>query len=205
MRTILALLLSAQSAFAGWSACNTAGKSVPVRVDSGDLVTLPIPSAKSKPAYVAFLTEPLAVNLIGRTIICTFRIDNTGTPVYAIGYSGGCPSPANLRLYFTTISGSYNLNNGEHHPHEYWWSDASFSSFVDADGGLIITFVDPLHADQWSDALGGSGATYPAAFASALSRCVQIGFSFGGGCFFDTGVGMTSGTATMHVLNYTAQ
>lgn len=40
---------------------------------------------------------------------------------------------------------------------------------------------------------------------SILLLPLAVHFSFGGGCFYDTGIGMQSGTATMHVISVTVQ
>jgi len=47
------------------------------------------------------------------------------------------------------------------------------------------------------DLLGG--------FAEAASRPDLIGLSFGGGCFFENGVGMSVGSATFRLISYTIQ
>jgi hypothetical protein len=41
---------------------------------------------------------------------------------------------------------------------------------------------------EWSDWNGQSGTTVTAAFETAISHVQQIGLSFGGDCFFETGV-----------------
>ena len=55
---------------------------------------------------------------------------------------------------------------------------------------------------------GTSGRTTTAStdtegFAQAITNVGQIGLSFGGGCFFANGVGLSAGTASFLLTSYT--
>lgn len=51
---------------------------------------------------------------------------------------------------------------------------------------------------EWSDYFGhfGNNPAYAAAFAAAVKDVQMIGLSFGGGCFFENGVGIVPGTGS---------
>jgi hypothetical protein len=57
----------------------------------------------------------------------------------------------------------------------------------------LTATVEPL---EWSDWNGQPGATQTAGFLDAASNVTTIGFSFGGGHFFESGVGTTDGRGT---------
>lgn len=56
---------------------------------------------------------------------------------------------------------------------------------------------------MWSDWDGHSGTAEPAGFAAAVSSVTAIGLSFGGGCFFENGIGTTDGSGTFTLNNFT--
>ena len=63
-----------------------------------------------------------------------------------------------------------------------------------ANGHFVLTAtVEPA---EWSDWDGQPGVARTAGFADAASNVTMIGFSFGGGCFFENGVGTTDGSGT---------
>jgi hypothetical protein len=51
---------------------------------------------------------------------------------------------------------------------------------------------------NWSDFFGhfGNEPAFSAGFTAAVSNVTTIGLSFGGGCFFENGVGTTDGSGT---------
>jgi hypothetical protein len=57
---------------------------------------------------------------------------------------------------------------------------------------------DPSQWSDWHGQKGDSSSGVTAAFDSAISKVSEIGLSFGGGCFFENGVSITSGTATFN-------
>ncbi len=61
---------------------------------------------------------------------------------------------------------------------------------------------------QWSDFYGhyGNDPAYAAGFANAVQDVQLIGVSFGGGCFFENGVGIKPGTGSgqFQLLDFTA-
>jgi hypothetical protein len=56
---------------------------------------------------------------------------------------------------------------------------------------------------DWSDYYGHFGiGPYAAGFQAALSNVTDIGLSFGGGCFFENGLGTTDGSGTFTLNNF---
>ena len=129
-------------------------------------------------------------DLRGKTITATFDISGaTGAFTY---FGEGDPTvnpcfyPANTRLFFQTDNGG-----GFAYTH-YWWTNPE--NQVLANGHFTLTAtVEPT---EWSDWNGQPGASEAAGFDDAASNVTVIGFSFGGGCFFENGVGTTDGSGT---------
>jgi hypothetical protein len=196
----------------GWQACDVSGKSVPVTQDVGDIATVGLPSPKAKVGLVSLLTTPATVPLTDKTITATIAITISPGAVYSVSSSAGWSIPPNVRIYFTTVPGPYNLSDANKNDTHYWWSDTAFIHLTeDVVNGLAVpmtaTFTAPLDPSEWSDANGHRATespAYTAAFNAAASVPAQLGFSFGSGNFFDTGVGAWSGTITFHVISYAA-
>ena len=129
------------------------------------------------------------------TMSATFTVAGvTGTFTY-----GGEPScggtTGNVRLYFESIppGSKFAFTN-------YWWADAAFS--VLANGTVTISAaVDPT-LGQWSDWNGQPSAANAAAFDAAAANMTAVGLSFGGGCFFENGVGTTDGSGSFTLTSF---
>jgi len=113
------------------------------------------------------------------------------TPGTEFTYYGAphlCTEPADVRLYFET----------EHHgplfdETDYWWSAGApdLGSF-----GFLVLVV-PTSPLGWIDAKGHSGssdAAHELAFTEAVRNVKAFGLSFGGGCGFGNGVGISAAT-----------
>lgn len=140
-------------------------------------------------------SSPLLGNDAGKTITATFHItDATGAFTYfGEGTADNpCVFPANVRLYFQTDNGG-----GFQYTH-YWWSDTAFA--VLGNGSFALTAT--IQPAGWSDWNGQPGVTQAAGFADAASNVTLIGLSFGGGCFFENGVGTTDGSGTFTLDSY---
>ncbi len=128
-------------------------------------------------------------DLAGKTVTATFTINGSGDPF--ICYGGCGPSPASARLFFETSSaGGFDATH-------YWWSNPGGTTEL-ANGSFTLTAkVSP---DQWSDEDGHEGsfsASARAGFAAAAANVTGIGLSFGGGGFFENGVGAPDSTLTL--------
>lgn len=129
-------------------------------------------------------------NLLTSTMSATFTVAGvTGTFSY-----GGEPScggtTGNVRLYFESIppGTKFAFTN-------FWWADVSPASAVLANGDFTLTVkVDATQA--WSDWNGKASSANADAFNAAAGNVTAVGLSFGGGCFFENGVGTTDGSGT---------
>jgi len=135
-------------------------------------------------------------SLFGKTITATFEVEGTATFQY-YGQPDACGAPANTRLYFNT-NGPFAYTN-------FWWSNPS-SAVLTAPGTAVVTAnVDPAMWSDWNGQFGTVDAETTAAFEAAAADPDLVGLSFGGGCFFENGVGTSSGSATFKLISYTIQ
>lgn len=134
----------------------------------------------------------------GKTVSATFTISGaTGAFTY---FGEGDPTvnpcvyPANTRLFFQTS------NAGGFDETHYWWSNPS--SMVLANGTFTVTAT--VSGAGWSDFYGhfGSDPSYSAGFAAAAANVTSIGLSFGGGCFFENGVGTSDGSGIFTLTSF---
>ena len=201
---VMALLVGANTADAagGWKiySYNNSGQA---------LSSKPAPAGTASIAEFTFSRTPddalLAMkasgssdsSILGKRITATFAIVGTGTFTYwGEGTADNpCGTPANTRLYFNTANGPFAYT-------KYWWSNPASMILTAPGGGVVTAMVEPA---EWSDWNGQNGATDPDAFANAASNPDLIGLSFGGGCFFENGVGVDPGSATFKLISYTVE
>jgi len=103
-----------------------------------------------------------------------------------------CASPAQVRPYFEASGGAR------------WWANPT--SYVLADGSATISV--PLIPGMWSNINGQMGDSSQALidqFYADLPHATVMGLSFGGGCFFGHGVGVSNGSARFRLLGYSIQ
>jgi hypothetical protein len=126
-------------------------------------------------------------DLGGKTITATFHVSGvTGSFIY-FGEPSCGGTTANARLFFQTDNGG-----GFQYTH-YWWSDVAWTALSNGDFSLTATVTPP----GWSDWNGQTGVSQSAGFMDAASNVTTIGLSFGGGCFFENGIGTDDGSGTL--------
>ena len=147
-------------------------------------------------------------DLTGETV--SAKVGVTVTPGTVFNYYGepSCGgTEANVRLFFeTSTSGKFAETN-------YWWSNPIHLDLSALEaltlGDKTMTMTAPLDGSQWSDFYGhfGNDPAYSAAFAKAVKDVKFIGLSFGGGCYFENGVGIVAGTGTgsFRLVNFSVQ
>jgi hypothetical protein len=148
--------------------------------------------ATSHPSY----NGSLLGDLTGKTVSATVGV--TVTPgaqfqYYGEGQPGDCGTPANVRLYFQTDTG------GKFEETDYWWSNPVSADLATLTPGGDQTISESLaNPHNWTDFYGhhGDDPLYSAGFAQAAADVQMIGLSFGGGCFFENGVGIQPGTGS---------
>jgi|SRR5579864_9210367 len=139
-------------------------------------------------------SSALRGNDLGKTITASFNISGaTGAFTY-FGEPDGSGVPANTRLFFETN------NAGGFDETHFWWSNPTSQALVN--GTFTISAV--VEGAGWSDFFGhfGSDPAYSQGFADAASDVTTIGLSFGGGDFFENGVGTTDGSGTFTLTSF---
>jgi hypothetical protein len=126
----------------------------------------------------------------------TDQISLNGSPgaTFSTQHNGGnCVSnvPAAVRFYFVSpsASGSSVGTPPAGFYTQFWWSNPVHMDMV-GDGQTQTITANMFDPGEWSDWNGQSGAN-PAvlpAFTKAIHNVQAIGLSFGGDCFFETGV-----------------
>ncbi|HSP09057.1 MAG TPA: hypothetical protein VLU92_05625 [Candidatus Dormibacteraeota bacterium] len=138
-------------------------------------------------------------NLLSSTMTATFTVSgvNEGATFTASGTCGS--TPATARLFFESIppGAKFAYTN-------YWWADASTASYVLANGTATIKAVVDPTLGLLSDWNGQTSAANAEAFNAAAANVTEVGLSFGGGCFFENGVGTTDGSGTFTLDAFTS-
>ena len=133
-------------------------------------------------------------DMTGKTITARIGITVTSetTPVYTYygeGTTGNaCGEPANVRFFFQTKT------NGPFNPSDYWWSNPVHSLLQNLND-TTVDIANSFEPGLWTNYYGQPD---PAGFAIAARNVVAIGLSFGGGCFFENGVGIVPGTGSSY-------
>lgn len=146
----------------------------------------------------ALLAMNAKSSILGKTITATFEIVGAGTfTYYGQGTTGNpCATPASARLYFSTSNGPFAYT-------KYWWSNPASAVLTSPGSASVTATVEPGQWSDWNGQFGTVDGDTTAAFNVAASNPDLIGLSFGGGCFFQNGVGMSSGSATFKLLSFT--
>jgi hypothetical protein len=147
--------------------------------------------------YTALLTtdDPSLTGDLSSTTL-TDQIVLSGSPgtTFMTQHNGGdCVSnvPAAVRFYFVSpsASGSSVGTPPAGFYTRFWWSNPVHMKML-SDGQTQLITADMFNPGEWSDWNGQNGAN-PAvtpAFEKAIRNVQTIGLSFGGNCFFETGV-----------------
>jgi hypothetical protein len=143
--------------------------------------------ATSHPSYKGDLLGDLTNKTVSANVGVTVT---PGTQFTYYGQPDACGRAANVRLYFQTDTG------GKFEETDYWWSNPVSVDLAVLAAGPDQTISESLaNPHNWSDYYGhrGDDAGYEAGFARAAADVQLIGVSFGGGCFFENGVGVQPG------------
>ncbi|HEX8732572.1 MAG TPA: hypothetical protein VF725_11000 [Ktedonobacterales bacterium] len=138
-------------------------------------------------------------NLTGKSVSASFTVSglNAGQTFTYYGEPDACGGTAVHARYFFETS-----NAGGFDETHYWWSHP-VAATLSANGSVTLTSV-PLTGANWSDYYGDFGVgDYAAGFNAAVSHVTMIGLSFGGGCFFENGVGTTDGSGSLTLNTFT--
>jgi len=147
--------------------------------------------------YTALLTttDPsLTGDLSTKTLTDTISLSGDAASFMTQHNGGDCVSnvPAAVRFYFRSpsASGPSTGTPPAGFYTQFWWSNPVNMPLTSGNQSqtIIAMMSDP---SQWSDWNGQRGNSSPAvleAFVEATHKVLEIGLSFGGECFFETGV-----------------
>lgn len=167
----------------------------------GEAVTFVFPQV-ARGNYVSMFTQSSTAesDLRGQSVWMVFGMTVTGgIPVFNYGWEGTSVNdssvPASFRFFVSDQATSYNLGTSTSHPEHYWFYDDAVK-MVD-----VLDFIQPLSYEasftdyvNWTDGEGHTAADplYQASFLNCIKHARQKGVAFGGGRFFDVGVGTSS-------------
>jgi hypothetical protein len=151
-----------------------------------------------------------------KTLTDTITVSGDANSFMTQRNGGDCVSnmPAVVRFYFASHSSSGSSSPPPGQPvmgnqppagfyTNFWWSNPIPTKLDLVNGkyesGSIT--ADMKQPSEWSDWDGKNGATVAQAFIEAASNVQSIGLSFGGDCFFETGVTPTPDTFTNEVFS----
>ena len=146
--------------------------------------------------FTALLTttdRSLTGDLSMTTLTDQISVSGPATTFMTQHGGGNCVSnvPAAVRFYFVSpsASGSTVGSPPAGFYTQFWWSNpADLALIAGSETGMITASVDD--PNEWSDWNGqrGSNPEVLAAFEKAIHNVQTVGLSFGGECFFETGV-----------------
>ena len=153
-------------------------------------------------------TDPsLTGDLSARTLSDTISVSGNATS-FTTQHGGGNPcgtnTPAAVRFYFTSPSASGSSIPAPGTPvkgglppagfyTQFWWSNPMHMELTS--GSQTQTIMASMSdLTGWSDWDGKHAFEVPEAFMEATHKVQAIGLSFGGDCFFETGVTPTPDT-----------
>lgn len=144
--------------------------------------------------------SPNLGNISGKTVSATFEISGVNS-AFIYGGEPSCESSTSfVRLFFATS------NSGGFDETHYWWSNPIHRDLGNTNGQVTIS-ASTVGGGSWSDFFGhfGDDPAYADGFANAASNATMIGLSFGGGCFFENGVGTTDGSGTFTLDDFSVK
>ena len=140
-------------------------------------------------------------NLTGETLSATFELAGVDSPFVYYGEPSGGGTASNVRLFFETSSaGGFNETH-------YWWSNPAFVDLSTLGNLDQVTISASLGSPgDWSDYYGhnGSETGYSAGYKAAVANVTAVGLSFGGGSFFENGIGTTDGLGSFELNSFSA-
>jgi hypothetical protein len=146
---------------------------------------------------VHYVTVPLGLS-VTEFVRAGFEIATTGKPVfhYKLQPDNTCDYPAHARFLLQRKDDDLSVRSEFYR----WFSSSGFR--LDA-GSADLTV--PLRPAEWVSVFGKHGdddESTRTAFYQALHELENVGFVFGGGCFYGHGVNVIGGSARFLVTGY---
>jgi len=175
----------------------------PIAVAGGWYFDFPAPSCGSaEVCSVHYVSTPvrMPVTTSGH-VNALFQITTTGSPVfnYRLNPGNTCDYPAHTRFYLQR-AGDDLSGRGKYEFYRWFSNEMAYEL---ATGSANLTAA--LSPDQWTSVFGKKGDHDTAAnvgFVQALQNLANVGFVFGGGCYYGHGVNVSGGTARFSLQEY---
>ena len=195
--------LSAQA----WNIQYSPGMSAhPIAVAGGWYCDFPAPSCGSaQVCSVHYVSTAVQMSVtMGGHVNAVFEVNTTGTPVfnYQLNRDNVCDYPAHVRFYLQRTGDD--LSGRGQYEFYRWFSNEVAYELVAGSANLTAA----LMPDQWTSVFGKKGDYDSAAnvgFVQGLQDLVNVGFVFGGGCFYGHGVNVSGGTARFTLRQYSVE
>jgi hypothetical protein len=175
--------------------------SMPATTATDDSISFPF----KLDIYTALLTttdKALTGDLSAKTLNATVEVQG-GSGAFQDQHNGGClPDRKYVRFFLVSPRASGTTGPGTTGFYtQFWWSNpVDVTLATDPQTPLSMTaVVDGVH--QWSDWNGtfnDASLEVMEHFQTAIRNVQSVGFSFGGGCFFENGVTTSDGGGVFH-------
>ncbi len=159
--------------------------------------------------YTALLTttdKSLTGDLSSKTLSATVDVTG-GSGTFQDQHSANCPIPPAthekyVRFFFVSPKASGTTGPGTTGFYtQFWWSNPVHVPWsANPQSSISITQVvdDPGGWSDWNGKFGTDSLEVTQKFMVAIQNVQTVGFSFGGGCFFENGVKTSDGMGTFH-------
>jgi hypothetical protein len=175
----------------------------PTAVAEGWYFDFPAPSCGGADVCsVHYVSTPVRMSVTpSGQVNAVFQVTTTGTPVfnYRLNPDNTCDYPAHGRFYLQR-TGDDLSGRGKYEFYRWFSNNVAYEL---AAGSANLTAA--LTPDQWTSVFGKRGDYDSAAkigFVQALQNLANVGFVFGGGCYYGHGVNVSGGTARFTLRQY---
>lgn len=212
---LVLLLLAACNDNGSSSAATPRSTVVPMNAQAWSILYSPGMQAHPTPHtgggwYFDFPTDPnsvhyvlAAVNMAASGYVdASILVTATGTPVflYNLQPDNTCVYPAQVRFLLQEKGDDLSGTNDKQFFR--WWSNSEAYQLAPGPAKLSASLTD---LSQWTSVFGekaNASAAATAGFKQARANLGNVGFSFGGGCFYGHGVRVSGGGARFAATSY---
>lgn len=144
-----------------------------------------------------------AVNMAASSHVeASILVATTESPVFVYNFQpdNTCVYPAHVRFLLQERGDDLSGRNGKQYFR--WWSNSVGYQLGSGAKNLRVSLTD---LSQWTSVFGekaNASAAAAAGFRQGMANLDNVGFSFGGGCFFGHGVGVSGGAARFAATNF---
>src|SRR5271166_3075774 len=159
------------------------------------------PNAPNSVHYVLAAVNMAASSSVDASIL----VATTGTPVfvYNLQPDNSCTYSAHVRFLLQQRGDDLSGMNGKQYFR--WWSNSVAYEIAPGSANLSASLTD---LNQWTSVFGekaNANSAATAGFKQAMANLGNVGFSFGGGCYYGHGVRVSGGGARFAVTSYTVK